>query len=186
MGAAGIICSTSEMSSAGGCGMIINLDKVPTRQKMEPFEILLSESQERMLLVLKKGKESIAKKIFKKWDLNCEKIGQVTDDKILKFYFKDQCIASIPAESLVLGGGAPVYEREYIEPEYYSRYKKFNLSTVLPPESIIDVATKLIGLPNIASKRWIYEQYDSMVGTINMSTNSPSDSAIERMSEVKL
>ncbi len=83
MGAAGIICSTSEMSSSGNCGMKINLEKVPTRQNMLPHEILLSESQERMLLVIKKGKESSALKIFKKWDLNCEKIGEVTDSDML-------------------------------------------------------------------------------------------------------
>ena len=81
-------------------------------------------------------------------------------------------------ESLVLGGGAPIYEREYVEPEYYSRYKEFNISSVLPPENIIDVAKQIIKLPNIASKKWIYEQYDSMVGTVNMSTNSRSDAAI--------
>ena len=178
MGAAGIICSTSEMSSAGKCGMKINLDKVPVRQKMEPHEILLSESQERMLLVLKKGKESIAKNIFKKWDLNCEQIGEVTNTKILEFFFNKKCIASIPADSLVLGGGAPVYEREYKEPEYFNLYKQFNISSVLPPEDIIEVAKNIIKLPNIASKKWIYEQYDSMVGTLNMSTNSPSDAAI--------
>tara|TARA_B100001142_G_scaffold304180_1_gene332068 strand:+ start:9957 stop:12182 length:2226 start_codon:yes stop_codon:yes gene_type:complete len=178
MGAAGIICSTSEMSSAGGCGMIINLDQVPTRQKMEPFEILLSESQERMLLVIKKGKESIAQEIFKKWDLNCEQIGEVTESKVLKFYSENKCIASVPADSLVLGGGAPVYEREYSEPEYYSRYKKFNISTVLPPENIIETANQIIKLPNIASKKWIFQQYDSMVGTINMSTNVPSDASV--------
>ncbi len=178
MGAAGIICSTSEMSSAGGCGMKINLDRVPVRQKMEPFEILLSESQERMLLVVKKGKEKNAKKIFSKWDLNCECIGEVTNGKMLEFYFNKQIVAEVPAESLVLGGGAPVYERKYQEPEYYSEFKKFNISSVLPPENIRDVAKKLISLPNIASKRWISEQYDSMVGTVNMSTNSPSDAAI--------
>ena len=114
MGAAGIICSTSEMSGAGGCGMIINLDKVPVRQKMEPFEILLSESQERMLLVVQKGKEAIAKSIFTKWDLNCKKIGEVTDGKMLEFYFNGECIANLPADSLILGGGAPVYERECV------------------------------------------------------------------------
>ena len=178
MGAAGIICSTSEMSSAGGCGMIINLDKVPTRQKMEPFEILLSESQERMLLVIKKGKESIAQEIFKKWDLNCEQIGEVTKSKVLQFYSKNKCIASVPADSLVLGGGAPVYEREYSEPAYYNRYKEFNISTVLPPENIIETANQIIKLPNIASKKWVYEQYDSMVGTVNMTTNNPSDAAV--------
>ncbi len=185
MGAAGIICSTSEMSSAGGCGMIIHLDKVPVRQKMEPFEILLSESQERMLLVVKKGKESSVQKIFQKWDLNCQKIGEVTNSKILEFYFKNESIAQIPAESLVLGGGAPVYEREFKEPKYFEKYKEFNISSILPPENIVDVAKSIIQLPNIASKKWIYEQYDSMVGTVNMGTNSPSDAAIVNLKNTK-
>lgn len=178
MGAAGIICSTSEMSSAGKCGMTIDLDKVPVRQKMEPFEILLSESQERMLLVVKKGKESIAKSIFKKWDLNCEQIGVVTDTKRLEFYSANKCIANLPADALVLGGGAPIYERDYVEPKYFSEYKSFDMSAVLPPENIIEVAKEIIKMPNIASKKWIFEQYDSMVGTVNMSTNAPSDASV--------
>ena len=178
MGAAGIICSTSEMSSAGGCGMKINLNKVPVRQNMEPFEILLSESQERMLLVVHKGKELIVKSIFKKWDLNCEKIGEITDTQNLEFFYDKKCIANVPADSLVLGGGAPVYQRDYKEPAYYTEFKKFNISSVLPPENILDVAKQMIKLPNLASKKWIYEQYDSMVGTVNMSTNSPSDAAV--------
>ena len=185
MGAAGIICSTSEMSSSGGCGMKIYLDKVPVRQKMEPFEILLSESQERMLLVVKKGKESVAKSIFDKWDLNCEKIGEVTDTNRLEFYSNSQCIADVPADALVLGGGAPVYERDYVEPKYFSEYKKFNMSLVLPPENIIEVAREIIKMPNIASKKWIFEQYDSMVGTVNMSTNSPSDAAVVNLKGTK-
>ena len=178
MGAAGIICSTSEMSSAGGCGMIIHLDKVPTRQTMAPFEILLSESQERMLLVVKKGKENLAKQIFKKWDLNCEQIGEVTKGGDLEFLFNKKKVAVVPAHALVLGGGAPVYEREYKEPLYYSDYKRFNIADVLPPENIVEVAKQMVKLPNIASKKWIFEQYDSMVGTVNMSTNRPSDAAI--------
>ena len=183
MGAAGIICSTSEMSSSGKCGMKIYLDKVPTRQKMEPFEILLSESQERMLLVIKKGKEDVAENIFKKWDLNCEKIGEVTNSRRLEFYFHNELIADVPSDSLVLGGGAPIYEREYKEPAYYAEYKKFNISTVLPPSDIIKVAQEIIKLPNIASKKWIFEQYDSMVGTVNMSTNAPSDAAIVKLKD---
>ena len=185
MGAAGIICSTSEMSSSGNCGMKINLEKVPTRQNMLPHEILLSESQERMLLVIKKGKESSAQKIFKKWDLNCEKIGEVTDNDMLEFYFNNELIASVPSQSLVLGGGAPVYEREYKEPEYYKDYKNFRISKILPPENIIQVANEIIKLPNVASKKWIYQQYDSMVGTVNMGTNSPSDASIVNLKDTK-
>jgi len=183
MGAAGIICSTSEMSSSGNCGMKINLEKVPTRQNMLPHEILLSESQERMLLVIKKGKESSALKIFKKWDLNCEKIGEVTDSDMLEFYFNNKLIASVPSKSLVLGGGAPVYERDYKEPEYYRDYKNFRISKILPPENIIQVANEIIKLPNIASKKWIYQQYDSMVGTVNMGTNLPSDASIVNLKD---
>ena len=179
MGAAGIICSTSEMSAAGNCGMEINLDKVPLRQKnMDPYEILLSESQERMLVVVKKGKEKEVEKIFKKWDLNCKKIGKVTQNKEVIFYYRNKKVAQIPAESLVLGGGAPVYEREYSVPDYFTEFKKFDINTISIPEDIIEYAYKLISLPNIASKHWIYKQYDSMVGTINMTTNRPSDSAV--------
>ena len=179
MGAAGIICSTSEMSASGNCGMEINLDKIPTRQKnMKPFEILLSESQERMLVVVKKGNEKKVQKIFEKWDLNCEKIGKVTDSKYLVFYYQKEIVAQVPAESLVLGGGAPVYHREYKEPAYYKELKKFDINNVSIPFDIVDVAHQIISLPNICSKKWIYEQYDSMVGTVNMTTNNPSDAAV--------
>jgi len=179
MGAAGIICSTSEMSASGNCGMEINLDKIPTRQKnMKPFEILLSESQERMLVVVKKGNEKKVQKIFEKWDLNCEKIGKVTDSKDLVFYYQKEIVAHVPAESLVLGGGAPVYHREYKEPAYYKELKKFDINNVSIPFDVVDIAHQIISLPNICSKKWIYEQYDSMVGTVNMTTNNPSDAAV--------
>ena len=179
MGAAGIICSTSEMSASGNCGMEINLDKIPTRQKnMKPFEILLSESQERMLVVVKKGNEKKVQKIFEKWDLNCEKIGKVTDSMDLIFYYQKEIVAQVPAESLVLGGGAPVYHREYKEPAYYKELKKFDINNVSIPFDIVDIAHQIISLPNICSKKWIYEQYDSMVGTVNMTTNNPSDAAV--------
>ena len=109
MGAAGIICSTSEMSAKGNHGMIIHLDKVPTRQhNMTPWEICLSESQERMLIVVKKGREEEVNKIFEKWDLNCVQIGTVTTGGRLKFYMHNELVADVPAETLVLGGGAPV------------------------------------------------------------------------------
>jgi len=179
MGAAGIICSSSEMSAAGNCGMEIDLDQVPLRQEnMEPYEILLSESQERMLVVVKKGKEKEVKKIFNKWDLNCKKIGHITRKKDVVFYSRNIKVAQIPADSLVLGGGAPIYQREYNIPKYYNEFKKFDINTISIPENIIDYAYKLISLPNIASKQWIYKQYDSMVGTVNMTTNCPSDSAV--------
>jgi phosphoribosylformylglycinamidine synthase len=179
MGAAGITCSTSEMSAGGGVGMDIQLDKVPTRQEgMQPFEILLSESQERMLIVIKKGHEAEVEKIFEKWDLHAAEIGVVTEGPMVRYYMNGEIVSEIPAESLVLGGGAPVYEREYSEPAYYAENKKFNMDNVAEPKDYVVTARQLIALPNIASKRWVYEQYDSMVGTVNMSTNRKSDAAV--------
>lgn len=179
MGAAGITCSTSEMSAKGKHGMNVWLDKVPTRQaNMKDWEILLSESQERMLVVVHKGREADVLRVFEKWDLNCVQIGEVTEGDRLKYYMHDELVADIPAESLVLGGGAPVYHREYKEPAYYAESKKFNADSVKQPADLKAVAHFLATHPNIASKRWVYNQYDSMVGTVNMSTNAPSDAAI--------
>ena len=179
MGAAGIICSTAEMSAKGEVGMRIDLDKVPARQNnMKTWELLLSESQERMLLVAKKGREDEVMKVFTKWDLPCSVIGEVTDDGNLDFYMNGELEASLPAYELVLGGGAPQYEREYKEPAYLAEINKFNPSSVKVPENLKAVAEKLIQLPSIASKRWIYNQYDSMVGTNNTSTNAPTDAPI--------
>ena len=179
MGAAGITCSTSEMSGKEGFGMTINLDEVPTRQEgMLPFEILLSESQERMLVVVKKGREAEVEAIFDKWDLNCKQIGEVTEGGRLEYYMGGEKVADVPAESLILGGGAPVYEREYKEPAYYAANKKFKIDQVEEPSDLKKVADHLINHPNIASKKWVIEQYDSMVGTVNMSTNKPTDAGI--------
>jgi len=179
MGAAGITCSTSEMSAGGGVGMDIYLDKVPTRQAgMQPFEILLSESQERMLIVVRKGQEEVVNRIFEKWDLHAVHIGDVTEGNTLRYFMNGELVSEIPAKSLVLGGGAPVYEREYTEPAYYAEAKKFNIDNISEPKDLVVVARQLMANHNIASKKWIYEQYDSMVGTANMSTNKPSDAAI--------
>lgn len=179
MGAAGITCSTNEMSAAGNVGMDIHLDLVPTRQdNMLPYEILLSESQERMLVVVEKGKENVVKRIFDKWDLHAEEIGVVTDSDRVRYFMNGELVGDVPCQSLVLGGGAPQYEREYKEPAYYQEYKKFNIDSITQPSDLKEVAYKMIQLPNIASKRWIYEQYDSMVGTKTMTTNRPSDAGI--------
>ncbi len=179
MGAAGIICSTAEMSAKGGVGMHIDLDKVPMRQQnMKAWELLLSESQERMLMVVQKGKEDVVKKIFDKWDLPCSVIGEVTDDGLLSFYMNGQLEAQVPAEELVLGGGAPQYDRDYREPAYLAKTKTFDASAIEEPANLLDVAVQLIQIPNIASKRWVYVQYDSMVGAANTSTNQPSDAAV--------
>jgi phosphoribosylformylglycinamidine synthase len=186
MGAAGITCSTCEMSAAGSVGMEIYLDKVPTRQdNMLPYEILLSESQERMLVVVHKGKEEVVKKIFDKWDLNAEEIGFVTDTGRIRYYMHGELVGDVPAESLVLGGGAPQNEREYKEPAYYQEYKSFSIDSVHVPENLKEIAYNLVQRPNIASKRWVYEQYDSMVGTRNMSTNQPTDAGIVNLKGTK-
>jgi len=179
MGAAGIICSTAEMSAKGEVGMRIDLDKVPTRQQnMKTWELLLSESQERMLLVAEKGREADVQKVFEKWDLPCSVIGEVTDNGLLDFYMNGELEASIPAHELVLGGGAPQYDREFKEPLYLAKINQFDPASVEVPDDLRKVAETLVKLPSIASKRWIYNQYDSMVGTNNTSTNAPTDAAV--------
>ncbi len=182
MGAAGITCSTSEMSAKGKSGMKVWLDKVPTRQEnMKPWEILLSESQERMLIVVKKGMEKEVEAVFAKWDLHCAIIGEVTDGGNLEYYMGSELVAKVPAESLVLGGGAPVYDREVKEPAYFAENKKFDIDTIEEPADLQKVAQHLVQQLNIASKRWVYQQYDSMVGIANTSTNRPSDAAVIRI-----
>ncbi len=186
MGAAGITCSTSEMSEKGGCGMRIDLSKVPTRQEnMKDWEILLSESQERMLIVGKKGEEDKLYEVFDKWDLECVQIGEVTGDGQLHYYYEGELVADVPAESLVLGGGAPVYEREYKKPAYIDQAAKFKSSKIPSSANYVETAKKVFSSPNIVSKRWIYEQYDSMVRTNTRTTNAPSDAAIVRVKGTK-
>ncbi len=179
MGAAGIICSTAEMSAKGGVGMRIDLEKVPTRQQnMKAWELLLSESQERMLIVVEKGKEEAVLKVFEKWDLSASNIGEVTGDGLLKFYMHGELEAEIPAHELVLGGGAPQYTREYKEPKYFEKIKAFDANSIEDVSDLKLVAEQLVQIPNIASKRWVYTQYDSMVGAANTSTNAPSDATV--------
>jgi len=179
MGAAGIICSTSEMSEKGNHGMRVYLDKVPLRQKnMEAWEILLSESQERMLIVVEKGREKEVEAVFEKWDLNCAIIGEVIAEDKLYFYYHNELVAEVPAASLVLGGGAPVYDREFTRPAYMDELAKFNPDAIAVPENLVEVANSMLANANIASKKWVIEQYDSMVGTANISTNFPADAAI--------
>src|SRR5215208_519005 len=137
MGAAGIICSTAEMSAKGEVGMRIDLDKVPTRQQhMKAWELLLSESQERMLMVVEKGKENLVLDVFEKWDLPCSEIGEVTDDGMLRFYMHGNLEAEIPAYELVLGGGAPQYERVYNQPAYFEKIKNFDINEIQEPDDL--------------------------------------------------
>ncbi|MDY0083033.1 MAG: phosphoribosylformylglycinamidine synthase subunit PurL, partial [Ignavibacteriaceae bacterium] len=166
MGAAGISCSTSEMSAKGNSGMKINLDKVPLREDgMTAYEIMLSESQERMLCCVKKGYETRVKEVFEKWDLHCEIIGEVTNDGLLHIDYEDERKATLPAFELVLGGGAPVYIREQKEPEYLKEIRKFDRDTLPEPKDIKETFLKVFSSPNIVSKQWVYQQYDSMVRT---------------------
>ncbi|MBE7411273.1 MAG: phosphoribosylformylglycinamidine synthase subunit PurL [Leptospiraceae bacterium] len=167
MGAAGISCSTSEMSAKGNSGMEIDLDKVPYRETgMNAYEAMLSESQERMLVVPKKGKERELIEIFHKWDLNVVQIGFVTDDKFLRVK-KDGIIkAEIPAESLVLGGGAPRYKRETKRPAYLDEKSKLALSKIqdIQKEEIEKTTLKILTSLNICSRKPLFEQYDTEVG----------------------
>lgn len=186
MGAAGITCSTSEMSAKGEHGMKIWLDKVPTRQKnMLPFEILLSESQERMLIVVEKGKEALVEAVFDKWDLNCAVIGEVTEGNTLEYYMNGELVAEVPADTLVLGGGAPVYDRAFSKPKYHEERDKYAIEQISEPSlnELKEISKAVVAYPNIASKRYIYKQYDSMVGINNTGINEPSDANIIRLKE---
>ncbi len=179
MGAAGITCSTSEMSARSGVGMRIDLDKCPQRQEgMKAWEILLSESQERMLIVCKPGREAELEAVFDKWDLPCARIGITTDGGILEYFHHGEKVAEAPAESLVLGGGAPVYVREQREPAYFEHIRRFDAADILQPADLRAAALRVWTSPNIASKRWITQQYDSMVRTGTMTTNRPADAAV--------
>jgi len=181
MGAAGITCSTSEMSARGRSGMVIHLDKVPLREKdMSDFEIMLSESQERMLMVVQPKDQEAVKEIFEKWDLHCQPIGIVTSDPGLVVRRNDRIVANIPAESLVLGGGAPVYHRESRRPAYLDQLHQVDLNSLPQPEDLNDVLLKLLGSVNICSRQWIVEQYDTMVRTNTVSFDT-SDAAVIRL-----
>ena len=182
MGAAGITCSTSEMAAKSKTGMVVHLDKVPLRQaNMKGWEILLSESQERMLVIVEKGKEHLAEAIFKKWEITYSQIGEVTDSQRVQYYYHGELEADIPAESLVLGGGAPIYTREWETPQYFKDIERYNIDNIPQVDNLKEVAEFLMQQPNIASKKWIFNQYDSMVGTVNQSTNFPSDAAIVKI-----
>jgi len=181
MGAAGITCSTSEMSAKGMSGMEIDLGEVPVREKnMSGYEIMLSESQERMLLVVKPEHVEQVGSIFEKWDLQCRTIGMITGGDRLKVSYLGKQIADVPSESLVLGGGAPVYHRESALPVYIGEMRKFNAAS-LPERADYDACLlKLLASPNICSRRWISTQYDTMVRT-NTVTTIVGDAAVIRI-----
>ena len=186
MGAAGISCSSSEMTAKSGTGMKINLDLVPQREEnMTAYELLLSESQERMLIVAKKGREQEVLDVYEKWDLHAVVIGQVTDTGNVEYWMHGESKAVIPAHSLVLGGGAPVYERETKKPAYLKQKHGFDFSKLEHPLTVEESLKKLLASPNIASKKWVFEQYDHMVRTNTMVGPGPSDAGVVRVKNTK-
>ena len=163
MGAAGLTCSTCEMGSRGGAGIEIDVMHVPQRETgMTPYEIMLSESQERMLLVVKKGREAEVERIFEKWDLHAAHIGEVTNDGLMRVKDRGTVVAEIPNTALV--DAAPVYDRPTTRPGYLDDVQQLDLST-LAPVGASDALLSLLGSPTIASKRWVFRQYDHMVRT---------------------
>lgn len=184
MGAAGICCSTSEMSAKSGTGMNINLDLVPLREEgMSAYEIMLSESQERMLVVVHKGREKEAKAICDKWDVPMTHIGEVTSDGILRVFRSGKQVIELPTESLVLGGGAPVYEREWREASYFQETQNFDINLLPSTTPHSEAFWKILASPTVASKRWVYEQYDAEVGT-NTVMRANADAAVIRLKEL--
>ena len=168
MGAAGLTCSTSELAARGGTGIAIDIAGVPQREKgMTPYEIMLSESQERMLLVAKAGRESLVEAIFDKWDLHAVKIGKVTSDGMLRVRAAGQAgqdgkeVAVVPCRALVEDG--PIYERPMERPSYLDKTAQFDLSSVPEPDDPGDVLERLIASHGLANKHWIFQQYDHMV-----------------------
>jgi phosphoribosylformylglycinamidine synthase len=183
MGAAGISSSTSEMSARGNVGMLIDLDKVPLREKdMSAYEIMLSESQERMLLVIEKGKDDMAQIIAQKWDVPLTQIGEIIGEEDLKIYRNGKLVVDVPAQSLVLGGGAPQYERESIKPHYLDKLINYDFNNLDNKYSNEELFWKLLSSPTIASKKWVYEQYDSQVLTNTVSHSD--DAAVIRLKEI--
>ncbi len=188
MGAAGLTSSTSEMSArgiekTGSGGIEIDLDLTPAREKgMTAYELMLSESQERMLIVAEKGREREIIDVYKKWDVSAVVIGQVTDDNMLRVRHHGEVVAEIPAISLVLGGGAPVYIREAVEK------KPDTPAADLAADDSLDfkaLSLQLLSRPNIASKAWVYQQYDSMVQTNTVTPAGQTDAAVIRIKGTK-
>ncbi len=178
MGAAGLTCSTCETASRGGSGVEIDLSKVPKREPgMTPYEILLSESQERMLIIAKRGKEDVVREIFAKWDVPCAEIGRVTDDGMMRVRNNGSVAAEIPAKPLA--DEAPLYEREAEKPtaDYTDDADLRNELSALSTQSAVDALKALLADPTIASKNWIYRQYDHTVRTGTM-VKPGSDAAV--------
>jgi len=180
MGAAGLTCSTCEMSSKAGTGMDVDITIVPQREEgMTPYEIMLSESQERMLLVVKPGTEEKVKKIFNKWGLNCINIGKVTDDGLVKVRMNGKVVANVPARSLADEG--PVCERPFEKPGYIEKIQAFDPKKLKAPKDLNKVLIDILSSPAIANKKWVYEQYDHMVQTNTVALPGAADAAVLRL-----
>ncbi|SFE37437.1 phosphoribosylformylglycinamidine synthase subunit II [Thermoanaerobacter thermohydrosulfuricus] len=183
MGAAGLTSSSCEMASRGGVGMELDLDKVPLREEgMTPYEIMLSESQERMLVVVEKGKEEDVQKVFKKWGLNAATIGKITDDEMIRVIKDGKVVAEVPAKSLT--EDAPQYVREEEVPKWQEDVNKLYINEIKPPEDMNKALKDVISSLNIASKEWIYSQYDYMVRTDTVITPG-MDAAVVRIKGTK-
>lgn len=185
MGAAGITCSCSEMSAKGESGIEINIDLVPVREAaMTPYEILLSESQERMLVCVKKGNEAKVTEVFDKWGLDSTIVGKVTSDGMMTVKLHGEVVARVPSEPLVLGGGAPVYIRETQRPAYMDEISKLNLAEYSLDRNWSETLLTMLASPNICHKGWVFDQYDSMVRT-NTAVGPGSDAAIMRLRKTR-
>jgi len=184
MGAAGLTCSTCETAARAGTGIEIELDKVPQRApNMTSYEIMLSESQERMLIIVRKGREDEVKRIFDKWDLPWAEIGLVTDTGRMVVRHHGEIVADIPASKLA--DEAPLYEREFREPAYIQAVRAFTLAGVADTSDALRDFKALLACPTIASKNWVYRQYDHMVR--NGTAVAPgSDAAVLRIKEDSL
>ena len=164
MGAAGLTCSTCEMGARGGAGVEIDVRHVPQRETgMTPYEIMLSESQERMLLVVKRGREAEVERIFDKWDLHAVKVGEVTTDDRMRVRDHGKVVADIPNRALT--DEAPIHRRPMAEPAYIREVQQLSLASLGKPAAAPEVFRKLLASPNVASKRWVYRQYDHIVRT---------------------
>ncbi len=183
MGAAGLTCSSSEMSAKGETGIELDVSLVPQRETgMTAYEIMLSESQERMLMIVEPHHFEEVQNVFEKWDLHAEKIGKVTDDGLLKIFQNGELKAQLPSQMLVLGGEAPVYSREFSKPNYIDQVQSADFSKLPKPTNYNKTLKILISTPNIASKRHIYQQYDHMV-QINTMIEPGGDAAVIRIKD---
>src|SRR5204862_344864 len=180
MGAAGLTSSSFEMAGRAGTGVRLQLDRVPVRESgMTPYEIMLSESQERMLIVAKRGREDEVVRVFEKWDLNAAVVGEVADDGFVRVFFHGEEVASIPVEPI--STEAPLYQRLLQRPAYLDHVAPRLERPRVADGDLTDTFFRLIASPNLCSKRWIFEQYDTTVRTNTIARPEQRDAAIVRV-----